>query len=46
MIDLLNISYTKESSVLTEGDMSFTLYENMNMANTRIMYCYFEMRMT
>ena len=46
MIDLFNISYTKESSVLTEGDMSFTLYENMNMANTWIMYCYFEMRTT
>ena len=36
-MDLLNISYTKESSVLTEGGMSFTLYENTNMANTRIM---------
>ena len=46
MIDLLNISYTKESSVLTKGEMSFTLYENMKMANTRIMYCYIEMRMT
>ena len=45
-MDLLNISYTKESSVLTEGEMSFTLYENMNMANTRIMCCYFEMHMT
>ena len=47
-MDLLNISYTKESSVLTEGEMSFTLYENTNMPNTRIMckYCYFEMRMT
>ena len=46
MIDLLNISYTQESSVLTEGEMSFTVYENTNMANTRIMYiyCYFEMR--
>ena len=43
---MIDISYTKESSVLTEGEMSFTLYENMNMANTRIMYCYFEMRMT
>ena len=31
-MDLLNISYTKESSVLTEGEMSFTLYENTNMA--------------
>ena len=40
-MDLLNISYTEESSVLTEGEMSFTLYENMNMANTRNMYCYF-----
>ena len=46
MIDLSNISYTQESSVLTEGEMSFTVYENMNMANTRIMYIYyyFEMR--
>ena len=26
-MDLLNISYTEESSVLTEGEMSFTLYE-------------------
>ena len=34
-MDLLNISYTKESSVLTKGEMSFTLYENKNMANTR-----------
>ena len=25
---LLNISYTEESSVLTEGEISFTLYEN------------------
>ena len=32
-MDLLNISCTQESSVLTEGEMSFTLYENMNMAN-------------
>ena len=46
MIDLLNIPYTKESSVLTEGEMLFTLYENINMANTWIMYCYFEMRIT
>ena len=46
MIDLLDISYTKESSVLSEGDMSFTLYENMNTANTGIMYCYFELSMT
>ena len=45
-MDLLNISYTKESSVLTEGEMSFTLYENTNMANTQIMYCYFETHMT
>ena len=46
MIDLLNISYTQESSVLIEGEMSFTVYENKNMANTPIMYiyCYFEMR--
>ena len=41
-MDLLNISYTEESFVLTEDEMSFTLYEKMNMANTRIMYCYFE----
>ena len=41
-MDLLNISYTEESSVLTKGEMSFTLYENTNMANTRNMYCYFE----
>ena len=47
-MDLLNISYTEESSVLTKGEMSFTLYENTNMANTRIMcmYCYFEKRTT
>ena len=45
-MDLLNICYTEESSVLTEGEMSFTLYENKNMANTRNMYCYFEMRTT
>ena len=38
---LLNISDTEESSVLTEGEMSFTLYEITNMADTRIMYCYF-----
>ena len=43
-MDLLNISYTEESSVLTKGEMSFTLYENMNIANTQIMYCYFETR--
>ena len=41
-MDLLDISYTKESSVLTEGEMPFTLYENTNMANNQIMYCYFE----
>ena len=46
MVDLLNISYTEESSVLTEGEMSFTLYENLNMANTQVMYCYFETRTT
>ena len=40
-MDLLNISYTEESSVLTEGEMSFTPYENRN---TRIKYCYFETR--
>ena len=47
-MDLFNISYTEESSVLTEGEVSFTLYENTNLANTRIMYmfCYFEMRRT
>ena len=45
-MDLLNKPYIEESSVLTEGGMSFTLYENTNMANTRIMYCYFEMRTT
>ena len=45
-MDLSNISYTEESSFLTEGEMSFTLYENTNMANTRIMYCYFQTRMT
>ena len=45
-MDSLNISYTEESSVLTEGEMSFTLFENTNMANTRNMYCYFETRMT
>ena len=45
-MDLLNISYTEESSVLTEGEISFTLYENANMSNIRIMYCYFEMRTT
>ena len=45
-MDLLNISYTKESSVLTKGEMSFTLYVNMNMADTCIIYCYFEPRTT
>ena len=45
-MDLLNISYTEESSFLTEGEMSFILYENTNKANTRIMYCYFQTRMT
>ena len=45
-MDLSNISYTAKSSVLTVGEMSFTLYENTNMAKTWIMYCYFEMRMT
>ena len=48
MIDLLNISYIQESSVLTEGEMSLTLYEITNMANTQIMYMYsyFEMHTT
>ena len=46
MVDVLNIFYTKKSSVLTEGEMSFTLYENTNMVNTRIMYCNFETHMT
>ena len=45
-MDLLNISYTEESSVLTEGEMSFTLYKKTNMANTRNMYCYFKTRTT
>ena len=40
-MDLLNTSCTKESSVLTEGEKPFTLYENTNMANTQIMYYYF-----
>ena len=39
-MDLLNISYTEESSVLTESEMSFTLYENTNMAMCMYMYCY------
>ena len=42
MIDLLNISYTEESSVLNEDELSFTLYVNTNMADTSIIYCYFE----
>ena len=41
-MDLLNISYIEESSVLTEGEISFTLYENTNMSNIQIMYYYFE----
>ena len=45
-MNLLNISYTEESSVLTEGEMSFTLYENTNMSNIQIIYCYFETRTT
>ena len=45
-MDLLNISFTEESSVLTKGEMSFTLFENTNSAKTRIMYSYFETRMT
>ena len=45
-MDSSNISYTEKSSVLTEREMSFTLYENTNMANTRNMYCYFETCMT
>ena len=45
-MDLLNISYAKESSVLTEGEISFTLYENTYMSNIRIMYCYLETRTT
>ena len=46
MKDLLNISYTEESSVLTEGEIPFTLYENTNMSKIQIMYCYFETRTT
>ena len=42
-MDLLDISYTEESSVLHEGDMSFTLYVNTNVADTSIMYCYFKL---
>ena len=45
MIDLLNISYTEESSVLNEDKLSFTLYVNTNMADTSIIYCYFEPHM-
>ena len=45
-MDLLNISYTEESSVLTEGEMSFTVYENTNMTNSRNIYCYFDTRTT
>ena len=45
-MDLLNISYTEESSVLTEGEMSFALYDNTNVANTPNIYCYFETRTT
>ena len=41
-MDLLDLSLNEESSVLTEGEMSFTLYANTNMADTRIMYCYFK----
>ena len=46
MVDLLNISYPEESSALTEGEISFTLYENTNMSNILIVYCYFETRTT
>ena len=35
-MDLLNISYTEEYSVLNEGEMSFTLYVNTNIADTVI----------
>ena len=45
-MDLLNISYTEESSVLTEGEISFTMYENTNMSYIQIMYRYFETRTT
>ena len=45
-MDLLDLCLTEESSVLTEGEMSFTLYANTNMADTPIMYCYFEPRTT
>ena len=43
---ILNIFYTVEYSVLTEGEVSFTLYANKNMADTRIMYCYFKRHTT
>ena len=43
-MDLLDLSLTEESTILTEGEMSFTLYANTNMADTQIMYCYFEPR--
>ena len=33
-MDLLNISFTEESSVLTKGEMSFTLFENTNGQNS------------
>ena len=45
-MDLLKISYTQEYFVLTEGEISFTLYENTNMSNIQIMHCYFETRTT
>ena len=45
-MDLLNRYYTEESIVLTEGEMSFTLYANRNMADTQIMFCYFERHTT
>ena len=45
-MDLLDLSLNEEPSVLTEGEMSFTLYANTNMADTRIMYCYFKPRTT
>ena len=34
-MDLLNIYYTEESSVLTEGEMSFTLYANSYKTDTQ-----------
>ena len=45
-MDLLDLSLTEESSISTKGEMSFTLYANTNMADTRIMYCCFEPRMS